>query len=106
MVRGGRLTSHDHKHSSRWTFSCDPLIINLPTAMKISRFPKGCICWSENFPYGMRNGMRVFFFQERLQLKRCHPHAHELQGESFGCVLLLAGARGEIFSATLDGFSC
>ena len=23
------------------------------------------------------------FFKERLQLKRCHPHAHELQGEFF-----------------------
>ena len=25
----------------------------------------------------------MFFFKERLQLKRCHPHAHELQGEFF-----------------------
>ena len=44
------------------------------------------------------NAECVCSFKERLQLKRCHPHAHELQGESFGCFILLAGARGDICS--------
>ena len=69
--------------SIRWFFFLDGIWtspLDLTVHLFVQDFPymesPACVC-----PIGWWNVR--FFFKERLQLKRCHPHAHELQGEFF-----------------------